>query len=261
MVRTTLTILGIPLLLTALFFAACSPYSTGDYENAVYHTTHFCIYFKERDFTLSEIKGIGDRKERLLAAINKALNVNFDDTIPTYLYRGYYSGEASYGGTTKESRDYVLIDDGHEIVHQVCFKELGTTENLFMAEGMAEMLSLHLQDYNAIEAFVLWRDNHDAMNGCDSFWRAKEGDVENQLIDNGFTSTSYGYQQAGAFLEWLRQNHGIEKVKSFYRASEDKNGQDLAAIFQALFGPALTDAMQEFMDKYLSVIPCANTDQ
>jgi hypothetical protein len=258
MIRIASTNLGALPLLLALLLAACSPYSSGDYENAVYDTAHFRLYFKERDFTLSEVKAIGERKERLLTAINRALDVQFDGIIPTYLYRGYYSGFASYDGTSRESRDYVLVDDGHEIVHQVCFSELGTTENLFMAEGMAEMLCIHLQGYNAIDAFVHWRDDWDAVYGCDSSWRANEGDAENQLAFDGFHSTSYDYQQAGAFLEWLQMNNGIEKAKLLYRASQAKNGAELAAAFQQVFGVTLTDAVQGFTDKYLRIIPCAD---
>lgn len=220
-------------------------------QYAVYHSTHFTIYFLENEYTLSDLTQIGERKEHLYNYINKSLDVTFNGVIKTYLVVndlwGFAAGAAAYNGVTCESWHYVMSDNGHEIIHEFVFAELGISNNSFLTEGIAVAHELDLYQPDPVERFVNWCTDR-------SIVPTFSISIANQMVNDSFEITYENYARAGAFIKFLETTFGLDDVKRLYKASITK-GDDLGNEFNAIFGISIQEAEHRFYQKYFSLSP------
>jgi hypothetical protein len=240
---------------TALFLAAlvaCNEQLDYRDEYACHTTEHFEIYYEEGHFSAQELVGIGERKERLLAYIEREMQVTVHGTIVCYLldYDSYASGWTSWDGDVHESRSYVLTDDGHEIVHAVTFRTMGSSRNRFMLEGLAMCLELNFGNFSAIQRFVDYRDNGDRNNDGDTAWRETHASIEEQVLEYEWDHSYYSYLRSGAFIEYLRATSGMAKVKDLYCESVTCDWGELGERFEAIFGVSVAEAEHDFLSRY-----------
>jgi hypothetical protein len=214
-------------------------------DYACYHSPHFDIYFQESQYHLSQMPGIAERKERLLCFIDSALEVSFEGVIKTYLTSGSlnnYGGQASHTGVVWESRLYVLGDDGHEIVHVVAFKELGYISNRFILEGFAMAFELTFE--NPIERFAVLC-NTDNLNPTLSI------SIADQVLNNDFAYIYQNYCRAGAFIYYLKELYGLNRIKQFYAAAADSE-VSLGTSFTSIFGMSIQTGEKQFYSRYFA---------
>jgi hypothetical protein len=226
-------------ILVCLLAFCQSPVQNPDY--ACYSSPHFQVYYLESEYTTPEVASITARKERLLDYVNKALDVSFDKVIPTYLYWGNMGTSwASSGGIVCESRDYVLYDDGHEIIHIVADRELGLCRNKFIAEGFAQAFQLAYE--SQIDQFVSSYKNSSKNSGS----------IADQIINNNFDYSSFSYCRAGAFIEFLNETYGLSKLKEFYQAGIPDSGKKLSDDFIVIYNSSIKESETRFYLHYFS---------
>ncbi len=214
----------------------------GEFEYVSYKTKHFTIYYDDRYFADHELVSFGEKKEFLLEYINSQLGVNFNNEIAVYLYYKETEYAYVYNGVMYESRDYVLNDDGHEIAHIVSFDKLGRSKNKFLLEGLAVLLEYKTDDYNVIEEYLTYQPSR----------QEKKSDslsISRQILENRFDYTYYSYRKAGAFLCYIRNVYGMDKVKDFYRVSCKVAPGTLGNRFKEIFEIQLTDAENNFNNR------------
>jgi hypothetical protein len=217
--------------------------SPGELEYVSYKTSHFIIYYDDRYFADHEIVSIGEKKEHLLDYINSTLDVNFNEEIAVYLYYKEKEYAYVYNGVMYESRDYVLDDDGHEIAHIVSFDKLERSKNSFLLEGLAVMLEYKTDRYNAIEGYISYQPSKQEKKS-DSLTLAR------QILENRFDYTYYSYRKAGAFMCYLANVYGMEKLKEFYRVSCSVSSAALGHRFRDISGIEITTAEDNFKNRY-----------
>jgi hypothetical protein len=227
----------------ALFFSQCeAPTQAPQY--ACYSSPHFQVFYLESEYTTPEVITIAQRKERLLDYINKTLDVSFDGLIITYLYFGDYGTSwASARGVACESRDYVMYDDGHEIIHIVADKLLGLCGNRFIVEGFAEGFA---------------RDYDDPIARFFSFYNSNLKNtlpIATQITENIFDYSSFSYARAGAFIAYLNSVYGLDAVKKIYQAACPDSGKKLADDFSGIFNLTIQESEKQFYQKYSSRLP------
>jgi hypothetical protein len=230
------------IILLFLFILGCVS-TPGDFGYAAYKTAHFNILYDDRYYTDKEIEAIGQKKEYLLESINANLGVRFNDMITAYLYYKEEQYAYAYNGAIYESRDYVMNDDGHEIAHIVTFSELGHSENKFLLEGIAVFLEYKLSEYNVIEEYLDYQPTS-------SERRSDSLVITRQILENRFDYSYYSYRKAGAFLCFLSNQYGIDKLKSFYSESCKVLSADLEQVFKKIFGSRLSVVENNFKKFY-----------
>jgi hypothetical protein len=234
--------LSYKIILLFLFILGCVS-TPGDLGYATYKTEHFTILYDDRYYTDKEIEVIGQKKEYLLDRINTNLGVRFNDIITAYLYYKDEQYAYAYNGAIYESRDYVINDDGHEIAHIVTFGELGHSENKFLLEGIAVFLEYKLSEYNVIEEYLGYQPTSSERRSDSLF-------IARQILENRFDYSYYSYRKAGAFLCYVSNLYGIDKLKSFYSESCKVQSADLGQVFQKIFGSALSAVESKFKKFY-----------
>jgi len=220
---------------------------------ACHQTKHFAIYYYESEFSLQEVQRIGEKKERLLGYINEALSLDYDGLVSAYLY--LIGDEYAYANTEEEiyeSRNYVMTDPGHEIVHIVTFEELGYSLSGFLKEGIAVSYELDFENYNAIENYVNYRTHIDSVDISTSEWYETYMPLSKQLANDDFDYSYYSYQRAGAFTKYLVITFGVDKVKNFYVSSIDNATAMRPIDFENIFGKTIEDAEDDFLAVYFS---------
>ncbi len=245
--RNRLTYLSLLLFVTALFIECEAPVEAPRY--ACHESMHFHVYYLESEFTVFEVESIAERKERLLKYINESLEVSFEKIIDAYLFvEPYGRAWASNFRSTCESRDYVLSDVGHEIIHVVVDEELGRTHSKFLTEGFAEAFQLDFS--HPIERFVDYCDSNRCFRDSTA--------IADQLIRGAFDHSHLSYIRAGAFVSYLADAYGILKTKDFYRASTADTGQKLAGDYERIFGSSVDESEHAFYLKHFSLSPGAS---
>ncbi len=236
--------------LAALLLWLLSCVSTPPQKRAyAYHETkHFTIYYYEDEFSLQEVRRIGEKKERFLAFINNELALDYDGVVSAYLY--LTGDEYAYANTeeeTYESRSYVMTDPGHEIVHIVTFEELGYSQSAFLKEGIAVSYELDFENYNAIENYVRYRRHIDSTDAAHGEWYDTQQTISRQLGEDDFDYSYFSYQRAGAFVKYLTITYGIDKVNTFYSSSID-NPRSLRRVdFKKIFGASIEEVEKQFI--------------
>ncbi len=241
------------LIIVAVLFLTCMSTPFKEWEYATHKTEHFTIYFRESEFSLPEVQRIGDKKERLLNYVNQTLGLGYDGSVSAYLY--LEGDEFAYANTEEEiyeSRNYVMTDNGHEVVHIVSFEELGYSQSGFMKEGIAVSLELDFENYNAIKNYVTYRKHVDSVDISDSEWYEKYYPVSVQLATDDFTYSFYSYQRAGAFIKYLMVTYGMDTLLDYYNSTIDNPTSLRSENFEEIFGLSILEAEQQFKVLYFS---------
>jgi hypothetical protein len=234
--------ISIPFLIFLCTIIGCVS-TPGELEFVTYKTKHFKINYQDRYFTDNEIAAIGEKKEYLLQYIVSTLGVDFDDEITAYLYYKEEQYAYVFNGVTYESRDYVLKDDGHEIAHIVSFSKLGRSKSNFLLEGLAVALEYKTDDYNVIEEYLAYKPSVSEKRS-DSLY------IASQILENRFDYTYYSYRKAGAFLCYLSNIYGMDKLKEFYSESCRVSLSGLGTVFRQMYGFDLFVAENNFRELY-----------
>jgi hypothetical protein len=220
-------------------------------QYASYSWGHFTILYLESEFSQPEVERICIKKERLLSYANDALNLSYDGHILAHLY--LWGEEFAYANTqeeTFESREYVLSDGGHEIVHIVCFERMGYSQNGFLKEGIATAIELDLNYFNAIESFVDFSGYHGYIIKTDTGYASTKPTITRQIANDQFDYEYYSYKQAGAFVSYCIIRFGIEAVKAFYISTVKTSSVSRQDDFKRIFGFTVAEVEKKFLNTY-----------
>jgi hypothetical protein len=222
-------------LMAAMLFGACGnpvewndapPKTSGALVN--YHRTdHFVFFYDTSMFTKAEIESNGKTKEAHLSRIEKELGVSFKKEIIVRLISE--SGQNWAGQAyprepyfIQETRDYFVRDNGHEIVHIVTFETMGLPDSRFFVEGVA---AAHELD-----------DRPKWSRLCHN--QADSSALMEILIGmlQVKSSAEVDYALAAAYVEWLEEEFGVERFKSFYRDMSAYRISTLSSLLERNFG-------------------------
>jgi hypothetical protein len=220
-------------------------------EYTTYSSEHFTVLYLESEFSLQEVERISIKKERFLAYAIEAMHLPYGGRIDAYLYlRGEEFAFANINEETYESRAYVMTDPGHEIVHIVCFEGLGYSRSGFLKEGIATAFELDLNHYNAIEAFVDYTTYHSLIYKTDTGWVLRKPSIADQISNDKFDYDYYSYKQAGAFVQYLIEQFGVDKMKQFYSSTVKTSASLREKDFRDIFGASIAAVEKKFLNAY-----------
>ncbi len=203
------------------------------------------------NFRFLKYKESGEKKERLLSYANRILGVDYDGSVSAYLY--LEGDEFAYANTEEEiyeSRNYVMTDNGHEVVHIVTFEMLGYSQSSFMKEGIAVALELDFESFNAIKGYVNYRKHIDSVSSTDSEWYETYYPLSRQLAKDEFSYSYYSYQRAGAFVKYLMITYGFDALVLFYITTINNSVSLRLQNFKEIFGITIFEAEQQFTELY-----------
>lgn len=192
-----------------------------------YRTPHFVFFYDINSYLRREIEANGNTKEAHLKRIESELGVSFDKEIMVRLISE--SGENWSGQAyprepyfIQETRDYFVRDNGHEIVHIVSFETLGFPDRRMFVEGLAAA--------HELDARPKWtRLCYTGMDSTGAFRSL------GQMI-NTKVSENVDYDLAGAFVEWLEDEFGMEAFKAFYRDLSTFPRSSVSSLYARDFG-------------------------
>lgn len=192
-----------------------------------YRTPHFVFFYDINSYLRREIEANGKTKEAHLKRIESELGVSFDKEIMVRLISESgqnWSGQAYPREPyfIQETRNYFVQDNGHEIVHIVSFETLGLPEKRMFVEGLAAA--------HELDARPKWtRLCYSEMDSTDAFRFLGE------MVD-ARVSEIVDYDLAGAFVEWLEEEFGMEVFKAFYRDLSAFPGSSVSSLYARNFG-------------------------
>lgn len=232
------------LMFCTLIFQSCDiPVVVNKPTTVPYRTKHFVIYYYDCFFTPAIIENIGIIKERLLESINAYLETDYNRVIEVFITDTVENSHALHVEQVYEKVDYVLTDCGHEIAHIVSIREWGYPIPKFLIEGIAVAAevkrggSAFLQYQNTIKFMESFNPDYlemdlDSMKIC--------------LEQNKWNGSLKEYEQAGAFIHYLKSEFGIKKVKDWYQSCMQTVKIVPADTFSKIFKISLDDAIANF---------------
>jgi hypothetical protein len=240
----------LPLLMIVLTFYSCDlQVVTTEPASNPYRTEHFIIHYDEINFTPLQIEQIGVARERNLDYVNNYLDCHYDRCIEIFISDTITSASAYATEMERisETPKYSLIDQGHEIAHIVSIQEWGHPRFHFLVEGLAVAAEKY-DTKNAIENY----SHYFLENGhfdIQKLSRATDSLVEKLKTDD-WNKTTYEYDQAGAFIHFLKCKYSILKVKEWYQSTIRivQSEYDMTMNFPIVFGMNCDSAVYLFRD-------------
>lgn len=204
-----------------------------------YQTKHFIFLFMDNTFAMADVIANGKVKEAHLTRINSELNVNFSGQIIVRLIES--SGE--WGGRAhpqmpyliQETKQYFIRDSGHEVVHAVVFETLGHPSFSFFVEGLA--VAHELSDIP--RWYNICRHNYSESELYEK--------LDKMLLAN--KSEDIDYPIAGAYVQWMEREFGLEPFKTFYQDLSHGNLKVLENAVSKNFGLSVEKLNKSFYTK------------
>jgi hypothetical protein len=236
-----------PILLAAILLALivrCDvTVLTEDPSDSPYRTKHFTIYSDSPYFGPDDLELVGMRKEYLLGRINEYLGTRYDRMIEVFITDTTVNSHVHLTEQVWEHTDYVLVDDGHEIAHVVSFQEWGYCQSSIIKEGIAVAASVPVDGSSTLQRF------RSTLAGA----RCGGADIDNDMYElrkditnNAWDGTWWEYMRAGAFVQFLREQFGMDAVKAWYQSCVGTSPGNAGDSFRTVFGVRLDDAIARF---------------
>lgn len=211
-----------------------------------YKTKHFIIYYDTSMLTAAQIEYIGTERERLLEHVNGYLHTTYNRTIEIFISDTLVDAgaDAQINERIRENTSYSFRDKGHEIAHIISMQEWGYTGFNFLLEGVAEAAS----EYKNNSIINIYKGQ---LNFLENSQQSDLSTEMNKLVDKlssgEWSKTSYEYDQAGAFIQFLNDTYGLPKVKQWYQASmRCRQSNAMADVFYEVFGIECPQAVNMF---------------
>ena len=213
-------------------------------------STNYIFNYHEGSTAEKEIKQIIDTQESCFNFICNCLGTKMKTKIKYYLCKTpeeigeLYGDNEPCNGFAREPDEINAVYNEkvrcigfHEDAHIISYN-LAVPPQTFLREGLAmffDRVSLRIPNYIWVKYFI---DNNMYVK------------IEDLLINKNFYKFSdlITYPIAGAFVEYLILNYGIEKFKMFYCSINEEN---IAARFLEIYGQTLSGANKMFI-KYLN---------
>jgi hypothetical protein len=232
-------------MICTLFFQSCDiPVLVNEPTAVPYRTEHFVIYYYDCFLTPSTIENIGIIKERLLESINAYLETDYNRIIEVFITDTVENSYASDEEQVYERVDYVLTDDGHEMAHIVSIQEWGHPLPSFLVEGIAVAAEVRRDG----SAFSRYQNTIKRMKKNNPDYLEIELERMKICLERNNWYTSYEeYEQAGAFIHFLKAEFGIKKVKDWYQSCIVETGVIVpAGTFSKIFKISLDSVIDKF---------------
>lgn len=198
-----------------------SAYSIRKYLGSEYRTSHFRIYYSDRTLTADEVRRVAEMHEFRFSQVEKALSVEFRDTIDSYIYPDADAKRRLIGtGNTNIAKPWrreihLNLDSWeatlkHELVHVMAgtfgMAVIGAHYNIGLVEGLATAIDgsyghRTLREYAAsLKVFGL------------------VADPTRYIHPIGFATqaSAISYLEMGAFCQYLIGRYGMEQFKRIY---------------------------------------------
>src|SRR5512133_509435 len=211
-----------------------------------YQTEHFIIYYDTNLLTTEQIENIGIERERLLDYVNGYLNTSYNRTIEIFISDTLVSSAADAGinERIRENTSYSFRDKGHEIAHIISMQEWGDPDINFLLEGVAQAAS----DYKGQSIIDIYQwDLSVLLSNHESDLTTEMNKLVDKLSSGEWNATAYEYDQAGAFIQFLKDTYGLQMVKRWYLESLRSGTSDAMNVtFYDVFGINSSQAVTIF---------------
>lgn len=220
------------------------PVVTEESTAVPYRTEHFAIYYDPDLLSTAQIETIALRKEEHYARINDYLDADYNGVIEAFLGDTIRNPSANMFGQIYETYSYALdFDDGHEIAHVISFEEWGYAASRALREGIA----VAAQYYDTGTAFTTFKRSFHAAGSTRSLnVESMIAELRKDFCDNPWSVTSLEYARAGAFLQFLCSEYGLDRLRTWYRSCIGKNPKSGCSNFPAAYGFSIERAFEGF---------------
>ncbi len=211
-----------------------------------YRTEHFAIYYDSDILNPGQIETIARRKEDHYARINDYLDADYNGVIEAFLGDTIQNPRANTYGQIYETYSYALdFDDGHEIAHVISFAEWGYPGIYALREGIA----VASQYYDTGTAFTCFRGLFDADKPTmGASIDSTVAELRRDFCGNQWSVTRLEYKRAGAFLQFLCSEYGLDRLRTWYRSCIGKNPKTGCSNFLTVYGFSIERAFSEFRE-------------
>lgn len=236
----------IVILLSLLLFSGCIN-DTGSVDKAIFRYGRIEIIYSPLNFPSAEVESFAYRKEQFLIRLEKMLDVTYDTILPTTIVRDAIGSAAGYyySGKIVESSGYVHFDDGHEIAHAVTLRMMGRVQTKAMIEGIATFLEFRTNNMNARKELLSYFDDFNykpSVNNLTDLFSNKADVIKNFKYSE--------YLISAAFLEYICDQFGMEKLKELWSINITVGGKKLIDQFEKVFGLPFSSIAKSFVSLY-----------